>query len=344
MLRQGDSSVTARLPAELAVAPRLHALGLTVAVVIPAYRVAAHIAEVIGSVPPFVTMIVVVDDASPDDIAAALARSNDPRVHLIRRPENGGVGAATLTGYRYALEQGADVIVKIDGDGQMDPTQMYRVIEPIVRGDADYVKGNRFVHTRQLGRMPLLRRLGNVVLSFLVKAASGYWHVFDPTNGFTAIHARVLDALDWEGFDPKWFFETSMLIELGLAGAVVRDVYMPARYGTETSSLSVRDVLLRFPPRLAARTIRRIWLRYFVQDFTPLALFLMTGILLVTFGAAWGVFHWIRSAQTGIEASTGTVMIAVLPLILGTQLLLQSLVLDIQNTPKSPLVKDISDR
>ena len=213
--------------------------------------------------------------------------------------------------------------------------------EPIIRGGADYAKGNRFVHTRELARMPAPRRVGNTGLSFLVKAASGYWQVFDPTNGFTAIHARALEALDWEGIGERWFFETSMLIELGLVGAVVRDVYMPARYGAEKSSLSIGEALVSFPPRLLARTLRRIWLCHFVQDFTPLALFLLAGALMVGFGTMWGIAHWIESAQTGVPASTGTVMIAVLPLILGTQLLLQSLVLDMQNAPKAPLVKDL---
>ena len=326
---------------ERAVSPPVSLNGLTVAVVIPAYRVAAQIAGVLAEIPSFVSMIVVVDDASPDDTAAVVERSGDARVRLIRRATNGGVGAAMLTGYRFALAHGADIAVKIDGDGQMDPSQIGRLIEPIIRGGADYVKGNRFVHTRELARMPAPRRVGNTGLSFLVKAASGYWQVFDPTNGFTAIHARALEALDWEGIGERWFFETSMLIELGLVGAVVRDVYMPARYGAEKSSLSIGEALVSFPPRLLARTLRRIWLCHFVQDFTPLALFLLAGAFMVSFGTVWGIAHWIESAQTGVPASTGTVMIAVLPLILGTQLLLQSLVLDMQNAPKAPLVKDL---
>jgi len=326
---------------ERAVSPPVSLNGLTLAVVIPAYRVAPQIAGVLAGIPTFVSMIVVVDDASPDDTSAIVERSSDPRVHLIRRGTNGGVGAAMSTGYHFALRHGADVVVKVDGDGQMDSSQIARLVEPIIRGEADYVKGNRFVHTRQLAGMPVLRRVGNTGLSFLVKVASGYWHVFDPTNGFTAIHARALEAVDWDDVDPRWFFETSMLIELGLVGAVTRDVYMPARYGAESSSLSIRETLVGFPPRLLVRTLRRVWLRHFVQDFTPLALFLLAGALMVGFGTMWGIAHWIESAQTGVPASTGTVMIAVLPLILGTQLLLQSLVLDMQNAPKVPLVKDL---
>ena len=267
---------------------------------IPAYRVAAQIAGVLSGIPSFVSMIVVVDDASPDDTAAIVQQSNDPRVHLIRRPTNGGVGAAMLSGYRFALEHGADIAVKVDGDGQMDSSQIDRLVEPIVRGEADYAKGNRFAHTRELAGMPLLRRLGNMGLSFMVKVASGYWHVFDPTNGFTAIRARALDAVDWEAVDPRWFFETSMLIELGLIGAVTRDVYMPVRYGSEKSSLSIRETLLGFPPRLFTRTLRRIWLRHFVQDFTALALFVVAGAFLVGFGSLWGIVHCIQSSQTGV--------------------------------------------
>lgn len=317
---------------------------MRVAVVIPAYRVARHIENVVREIPGFVSDIVVVDDASPDETWQIVGGLADPRVHLLRHEHNGGVGAAMITGYRHAFELGADVVVKMDGDEQMDPGYLIPLIEPILAGEADYTKGSRFFHTRQLRQMPLLRRVGNLGLSFLTKASSGYWDVFDPTNGYTAIHRRALEVLDWQNIDRRWFFETSMLIELNLVRAVVRDVQIPARYADERSSLSAASALVRFPRKLLAALFRRIWLQYFVREFSPVSLFLVAGLPLAVFGFLWGVVHWVRSARTGIAASTGTVMVAVVPLILGFQLLLQGVSLDIQNTPKLPLSRSAPRR
>jgi dolichol-phosphate mannosyltransferase len=312
-------------------------LPVRVAVVIPAFRVARHIEKVVRGIPGFVSDIVIVDDASPDGTADAVAGLRDQRVRLLRHERNGGVGAAMITGYRHALELGADVVVKMDGDEQMDPAYLVPLLEPILAGEADYTKGSRFFHTRQLRQMPLLRRIGNLGLSFLTKASSGYWDVFDPTNGYTAIHRRVLEMIEWNNVDRRWFFETSMLIELNLARAVVRGVQIPARYADETSTLSAASALIRFPRKLLAAFFRRLWLQYFVREYSPVSLFLTTGLPLSAFGFLWGAVHWAQSAKTGVAASTGTVMVAVVPLILGFQLLLQAVSLDIQNTPRTPL-------
>lgn len=208
---------------------------------------------------------------------------------------------------------------------------------PLLRGRADYTKGNRFLHAAALGSMPPARRIGNLALSFFAKIASGYWNIFDPTNGYTAIHAEALSLLDTSRLGKRYFFETSMLVELGIAGAVVQDVPMPARYGDEQSSLSITKTLWEFPPKLLRGWLRRTWSQHFLRDFTPLALLLSAGLVMVTAGSAWGLAWWWRSWRTGIPASTGTVMLAVLPLILGVQCLLQALVLDLQAVPRAPI-------
>lgn len=314
------------------------------AVVIPAFRVARHIEDVVRGIPDFVSDIIIVDDASPDETAQIVSGLADPRVRLLRHERNGGVGAAMITGYQQALELGADIVVKMDGDGQMDPQHLLALLDPILAGEADYTKGSRFFHTRQLRQMPLVRRAGNLGLSFLAKAASGYWDIFDPANGYTAIHRRVLEVIDWHNIDRRWFFETSMLLELSLARAVVRDVHLPARYADERSSLSAAGALVRFPGRLFAAFFRRLWIQYFVREFSPVSLFLVSGSFLSLSGAAWGLAHWVRSARTGIAASTGTVMVAVVPLILGVQLVLQAVSLDIQNIPRVPLSRSSARR
>lgn len=308
-----------------------------IAVVIPAYRASAAIKQVLAEIPAWVAHIIVVDDASPDDTAEVVRWLTDPRLHLVRHEVNQGVGGAVLSGYEQACALGAEIIVKMDSDGQMNPAWLPALIEPLQRGEADYVKGNRFLHMRELTQMPLLRRIGNLGLSFLTKAASGQWHIFDPTNGYTAMPAALVPLLNRDRIHRRYFFESSMLLELGWHRAVVRDVYIPARYGAEQSSLSEWDALVTFPGLLLRGLLRRIIVQYFLRDFTTVSLFLLIGNLALWFGLGWGGYHWYLSSQQGVVASTGTVMIAVLPIILGFQLLLQALAIDIQDVPREPI-------
>ena len=313
-----------------------------IAVVIPAHRVESHIAGVLRGIPEFVSWIVVVDDRSPDktgEIVEAEAR-RDPRIRLVRHATNQGVGGAMLTGYAEARRLGADIVVKMDGDGQMDPSHMPALIKPILLGKADYTKGNRFLHARQLNSMPLVRRLGNLGLSFLTKLASGYWNVFDPTNGYTAMHASLIPMLNAEGIARRYFYESSMLLELSLLRAVIRDVYIPARYGDEVSGLSHFRTLLDFPKRLLRGFMRRVWIQYFVREFGIASVFATAGTLSLLFGVIFGSWQWFVSMSSATPASTGTVMFAVLPIILGVQLLLQAIVADVQNTPDCCLQED----
>lgn len=308
-----------------------------IAVVIPAFQAGAHIRKVLAGIPGFVSWIVVVDDCSTDQTSESVLRAEDPRVRLVRHEKNQGVGGAVLTGYREALQIGAKLIVKMDGDGQMDPAYLVPLLAPILTGRADYTKGNRFLHATELKSMPFLRRVGNAGLSFLTKAASGYWNIFDPTNGYTAIHASLLPLLDQARIHRRYLFESSMLIELNRIRAVVQDVEIPARYQDETSSLSEWRALFEFPPRLLAGFLRRLKIQYFVRDFGIFSMLLVMGLVFSLFGLSFGLYHWYLSATTGIPASTGTVMIAVLPLILGSQLLIQAMVVDMQNTPTKPV-------
>lgn len=315
------------------------------AVVIPAYRAERTIAQVLAGIPRFVAMVIVVDDCGGDRTAEVVEEvaSRDARVHLLRHSENQGVGGAVLSGYRAAVELGADIIVKMDSDAQMDPAELPGLVRPILYGEADYTKGNRFLHARELRSMPLLRRIGNLGLSFLTKLASGHWGIFDPTNGYTAIHASVLQRIDDRAVSRRYFFESSLLAELGLIRAVVRDVPMPARYGNETSHLSLRKTLLEFPGRLLRCLLRRIWVQYFVRDFGLFAVLFVSGLGLSTFGLTFGIYHWIMAAYRETLTSTGTVMLGVLPLMLGVQFLLQSLLLDVQCVPTEPLQHAISE-
>lgn len=310
-----------------------------IAVVVPCYDVAPHLAGVVATLPPYVDHVVLVDDGSRDgfDRAAAAIVSASARVTVIRHPENRGLARAMESGLREALAAGADIVVKVDGDGQMDPNEMTRLLRPIAGGQADLTKGNRLLRRRHIAGMPRARLAGNLLLSFLTKFASGYWNVFDPTNGYVAVRRQLLEEIDLDRLGPGYFFETSLLCEANLAGAVVQDVPMPARYAGEPSSLSVRSALLRFPFLLARAAVRRVAVTHFLRDFTPVALFLLVGGALVAVGGAYGAQAWAFHGARGLPTPAGTIAVAGLPVLAGFQLLLQALVLDIASVPtRSP--------
>jgi glycosyltransferase involved in cell wall biosynthesis len=304
-------------------------------VVIPAFNVADRIRDVIKSLPEFVDAITVVDDASVDRTAEAVEACADRRVTLLRHATNAGVGGAMISGYRDALGRGDGIVVKMDGDGQMDPRELPRLLAPILDGRAEYTKGNRFLFDRELGIMPTHRRAGSFVLTFLTKLASGYWNVFDPQNGYVAAHSSVLRLLDLDRIAKRYFFENDMLIHLNIFNVRVADVPMPARYGAERSSMRIGRVLCSFPFHLCRGYWYRFYRKHVLHDFSPVALFTLTGLPLVLFGTAFGAYTWVHSWLHNRFASTGTVMLCVLPFIIGFELLLQALVLEINETPRS---------
>jgi len=310
-----------------------------IAMVIPAYRVERDIEAVLHSLPPYIKHIIVVDDASPDSTfeRVTAAAQRDERIILIRHLQNQGVGGAMLTGFQKALELNAQIIIKLDGDGQMDPARIPALIEPLIEGKADYTKGNRFRDFKSLQKMPFVRRVGNLGLSFLTKVATGYWNLFDPTNGFFAIRAEVLAQLPFDKIDRRYFFETSMLANLYLLNALVLDIPMPARYGSEISSLSIRRALFEFPFKLSTIFLRRILLRYYLYDFSMVSLYLLIGIPLLLFGGTFGSIKWIQYASQNIPAPTGTVMLPTLSVILGIQILLSAIEIDMNSAPRKAL-------
>jgi dolichol-phosphate mannosyltransferase len=311
----------------------------TIATVIPAYRVERDIESVLQDLPAYIKHIIVVDDASPDssaELVIALAKKNK-RIILIQHSENLGVGAAMISGFRKALELGAQIVIKLDGDGQMNPAHIPALITPLIQGKADYVKGNRFRDFQSLQQMPFIRRIGNLGLSFLTKAATGYWSIFDPTNGFFAIRAEILAQLPLEHIDKSYFFETSMLANLYLLGALVMDVPIPARYRNETSNLSIRRTLFEFPLKLSFTFFRRILLKYYIYDFSMMSLYLLFGIPLLLFGGIFGGTKWVDYASRNIPAPTGTVMLPTLCVILGIQILLSAIEIDMNSTPHKTL-------
>ncbi|WP_242109645.1 glycosyltransferase family 2 protein [Luteimonas aquatica] len=313
--------------------------GLIVAV-IPCYRVRRQILDVIAGIPDFVDRILVVDDACPEGSGAEVEdKCPDPRVRVLRHASNAGVGAAMATGYREALACGASIAIKIDGDGQMDPAQLPHLLAPLLRGEADYTKGNRFFDLAVVERMPARRLFGNAVLSFMNKASSGYWAVFDPTNGYTAIHAAALRRLPLGKLSRRYFFETDMLFRLNTIGAVVEDVPMEARYGEESSNLRISRVVGPFLFGHLRNIGKRIFYNYFLRDFSVASVQLIAGVALLLFGTVFGGYHWWQSLRTGIANPVGTVILSALSLLAGLQLLLAFLSYDMAAPVRRPLQK-----
>ena len=309
-----------------------------IAVVIPCYRVAQHVLDVIAAIPDDCERIYAVDDACPDGSGKLVqSQCRDPRVEVIFHEENSGVGGAVISGYRRALDDGMDIVVKIDGDGQMDPALLPRFVAPLLRGQADYAKGNRFFDLRNIGRMPTIRVFGNAVLSFFSKLSTGYWDLFDPTNGYTAIHADALRMLPLDKISRRWFFETDLLFRLGTVRAVVQDIPMDARYGDEASGLRVSRILGEFLFKHLRNFAKRIFYGYFLRDMALASIELLAGVALLAFGLVYGSIKWLHSHDSGSLATAGTVMLAALPVIVGLQFVLAFLAYDIANVPRRAL-------
>jgi glycosyltransferase involved in cell wall biosynthesis len=311
---------------------------LRIAVVIPSYKVTDHIASVIAAMPAMVWRIYVVDDACPHQSGNfVLSNITDPRVKVLFHTENQGVGGAVMTGYRAAIHDGATIIVKIDGDDQMDPALIPYFIEPIVAGEADYTKGNRFYDLENIRAMPAVRIFGNAALSLMTKLSSGYWNLFDPTNGYTAIHADVCKHLPFNKISARYFFETDILFRLNTLRALVVDIPMDAKYGDEQSNLKISKIAGEFLYKHTRNFFKRIFYNYYLRDLSLASIELIVGVLLLGFGTTYGGYHWILSAQNNVPTPAGTVMLAAMPVLVGIQLILSFIGYDIASVPRTIL-------
>jgi dolichol-phosphate mannosyltransferase len=318
---------------------------MRIAVAIPCYKVTQHVLGVIASIGPEVEAIYAVDDACPNSSGSFIEENNaDPRVRVLYHPENRGVGGAIVTAYKAAMADGMTIVVKIDGDGQMNPALLPHFVRPLLRGEADYTKGNRFFRPESVQGMPPLRLFGNAVLSFLTKLSCGYWNVKDPTNGYTAVRTCVLAELPLDKLERRYFFETDMLFRLNTVRAVVKDVPMDSVYADEESNLKIGKVLPEFLRKHASRLWRRYVYNYLVRDFNVGTLYSLSGLLFIVLGALFGGWHWFVSSSTHQPATSGTVMLAALPIFIGMQCLIAFLHYDVSNLPTEPLSLSLESR
>ena len=308
---------------------------LKISVILPAYKTKGHILSVISLIGNEVQHIIVVDDACPLKTGLFVEDNcSDPRVKVLFNQRNMGVGGAMVTGYKYAIAHDYDIAIKIDSDGQMNPSLIPDFLRPLIKNGIDYVKGNRFFRFGDLSGMPIHRIIGNACLSFLNKFASGYWHIFDPTNGYTAVKVSSLKKIDLDKIDKRYFFESDMLYHLGLSRAVVKDIPMVAVYADEVSGLSAWKNLFPFIWKNFRNSIKRIIYQYYLRDFSVASLELLLGLCLTFGGVTIGIWRWIDGLYLNVSATGGQVMLAALPIIIGVQFLISFLNFDIMNEPK----------
>jgi glycosyltransferase involved in cell wall biosynthesis len=307
--------------------------GLKIGIAVPAYNEEKLIGRVIETMPDFVDLIVVVDDNSSDhtsEITQGYQASQGDRLELIRHEVNTGVGGAVCDAYQRCYEKGMDVAVVMAGDAQMDPAELPRVLDPIVEGKADYVKGNRLANKDVAKIMPTNRLFGNHVLSLMTKIASGYWHIADSQGGYTALSRTAISSLDLTKIASNYWFENSMLIHLNVLRQRVVNVPVSAIYGIgEKSDIKVFQVAIQMSWYLLKAFFWRIYKKYLIYDFHPIFLFYISGLLLAIPGFLFGLYLVIYRLSGGLVAATSA-LFAVFLTVTGWQLLLFAMWLDME--------------
>jgi glycosyltransferase involved in cell wall biosynthesis len=305
--------------------------GKRVGVVVPAYNEEALIGATIGGILPLVDRIIVVDDGSIDRTSERAMETRDPRVTVLSRERRGGVGAAILTGYREALDEGLDVVVVMNGDNQMDPGDLPTLVEPVARGELDYAKANRLTTGQAFQLIPKTRFFGNAILSMLTKIASGYWHVADSQSGYTVISREMLERLDLDRVYTQYGFPNDMLVHLNVWNGRVRDFPSRPIYGVgEQSSMRYRHVVPRIAWLLLKGFFWRLWEKYVKRDFHPLVFFYVMGFVATVSGVLLGLVV-VGYRIAGYSIPVATVVLVALLVISGLQFTLFAMWFDMES-------------
>jgi len=305
-----------------------------ICVIVRAYNEERLIAKVIDKMPAFVDTILIVDDCSADRTSEIARASSDPRVVVLQQAVNTGAGGATVAGHTLAAEMGHDIHVVIDGDDQMDTTLMPALLDPLIDEGYGFAKANRFFSSSSFESMPRHRVFGNMVLTFLTKVSSGYWNTIDPQNGYTAMTSQTVKRIPWDRVAKRYEFENDQLIWLNIANTRIVDVPLDAIYGDEVSGIKLHRVVPRILGTLFRGFWRRMWLKNMLWSFSPVALFFLSGSVLFVFGVVVGIWDIIVAQHAPGTVTVGSWLFSVAPALLGAQLLIQSVALDIQATPK----------
>ncbi len=300
-----------------------------IGVVVPAYNEGLLIEETIKGIPKYVDRIYVIDDCSTDRTPEIVKSITDPRIVSVRHEKNKGVGAAIVTGYKLALEDEMDIVAVMAGDNQMDPEQLPRLLTPIIEGRADYTKGNRLISKDFRQGMSKWRFLGNAMLTMITKIGSGYWHLMDPQNGYTAISRQALEVINLDSIYPYYGYCNDLLIKLNTFGMKVEDVVMPARYGRERSKIKYSSYILKVAPMIFRGFLWRLKTKYVVLDFHPLVFFYIASMILVPTGVLFSLWIFFQKWYH-IPVSQNFPLLAVFITLMGIQLLLFAMLFDMQ--------------
>jgi glycosyltransferase involved in cell wall biosynthesis len=304
--------------------------GKRVGVVVPAYDEEALIAATLGGIPALVDRIIVVNDGSTDRTRERALELGDPRVEVLEHERRSGVGAATLTGYRRALDDGLDVVVVMNGDNQMDPGDLSTLVEPVARGELDYAKANRLATGQAWQLIPKTRFFGNAILSMLTKVASGYWHVADSQSGYTVVSREMLGQLDLDHIYTNYGFPNDMLVHLNVWNARVRDFPSRPIYGVgERSNMRYRHVVPRIAWLLVRGFFWRLWEKYVKRDFHPLVFFYVMGFIATVSGVLLGLVV-VGYRIAGYSIPIATVVLVALLVISGLQFTLFAMWFDME--------------
>ena len=307
-------------------------------IVIPCFKVKHKILNVLSKVPDWIHKVICVDDACPEETGKYIQENiKDTKIITLFNKKNLGVGGASIIGFKHAKELGAELIVKIDGDDQMDLSLLNKFIEPIILNQADFTKGNRFTKFIDYLEMPGLRKIGNITLSFFNRFSSGYWNLFDTTNGYLCFNSKIIDLLPIEKISKDYFFESDLLNWLYIIRAKVKDIPIKSIYNNEKSNINVISVLIKFPPLYFRNFLRRFFYEYCLRNPDMKFVSLTIGIFSFIFGFIYSLSVW-RTGVSDDPLPSGTVGIALVSLLVGINFISYFFVSDMKNYPKNNLL------
>ncbi len=313
--------------------------------VVPCYKSAKIAPLVVRDIINYVDMVICIDDKCPEKTGLAIENSiKSEKLKVIYQIKNKGVGGATKTGIRYAQKIKASIIIKIDSDGQMDPSNIPSLVEPIINKNSEFCKGNRFRNINVLTSMPKIRLLGNIALSFITKISTGYWELFDPTNGFIAINAEILNRIQYEKADDRYFFESDLLFRCGLCDISISEISIPTIYKNEKSDLNPLLEFFRYNIMHLIIFIKRVIYQYFLLDFNPGSLSILFSFISVSFTLIAGMRSILYYRNLGIESPLGVQILFLASSIISVQLILSFLYYDSTQRPLRRQLKNLSNQ
>lgn len=306
-----------------------------IAVSIPCYNEERFIRKTIIGLPKYIDTIYITDDFSKDkskEIILTLAKKNK-KINFVQNNKNTGNGYSVLRGLKQASKDNQDIVCIFAGDNQMDSKYLTLLLDECINNNVDLVKGNRFAHLNELKKMPKIRIVGNIIITLIAKIATGYWSMADPLNGYTALKIKTFKNIDSAQIALRYDYEASLLIQLSLVNAKIKDISIPAKYGEEKSDIKLIKDSFKILATFTKGFFKRLFIKYTLTSLNPIALFYFCGIFLSLFGSFFGLYVAINSIGPK-SATTATVMLSVIPFIIGVQFILQAIILDIQAEPK----------